>query len=342
MTSEEDAEAADDTGADDTNAPSSAGTSSAEPLPAPLLRGFQHLGLSPYEARVLVALLRRGSGNSVDLAQLSGVPRTAVYPVLQGLGIKGLAERMHGPGPAVWGSPGRDLVMERLKAAEEERVRQHRERADHVRKLLDRSFPEEPADVALPFLHVLPGAKQMKATYEELLGRAESEVVMFTRPPYTWTFPNANQAVLDMLARDVDVRVIYEAAQWNDPSADAFRSEMGIYHDAGVKARLADELPIKLVVVDRRVALVNMLHPVSTDGYPMSLHVDHPGFALVAATAFEHFWATARRLSPRVVRTSTSAGLHEEVADAPPVVRDDHDGVASALPPTSSPSPDPK
>jgi len=269
-----------------------------EVIPEPLMRGFQDLGLSPYEARVLLALLRRGSANSVDLARLSGVPRTAVYPVLQGLGTRGLAERIPGPGPAVWASPGRDQVMERLNAAEVERLRQHRERADDVRKLLDRSFPEEPADVALPFVHVLPGAKQMKTTYEELLSEAESEVVMFTRPPYTWTFPNPNQAVLDMLDRGVDVRVLYEAEQWDDPSSEAFRTEMSIYHEAGVRARLAEDLPIKLVIVDRQVALVNMLHPVAVDGYPMTLHIEHPGFAQLAATAFDQFWATARPLRP--------------------------------------------
>lgn len=286
----------------------------SESVPEPLLRGFQDLGLSPYEARVLLALLRRRSANSVDLARLSGVPRTAVYPVLQGLGTRGLAERVPGPGPAVWASPGREQVMERLKAAEEDRLRRHRDRADDVLKLLDRSFPEETPEVALPFVHVLPGAKQMKSTYEELLGEAESEVVMFTRPPYTWTFPNPNQAVLDMLARGVDVRVLYEAAEWEDESAEGFRTEMGIYHEAGVRARLADALPIKLVVVDRRIALVNMLHPVAEDGYPMSLHIEHPGFAEMAATAFEQFWARARALRPprrrdRVVRSAfQSAG----------------------------------
>jgi sugar-specific transcriptional regulator TrmB len=271
-------------------------TPGGDAIPEPLLRGFLDLGLSPYEARVLLALLRRGSANSVDLARLSGVPRTAVYPVLQGLGTRGLAARIPGPGPAVWASPGRDQVMERLKTAEEDRVRLHRERADEVRKLLDRSLPEEPADVALPFVHVLPGAKQMKTTYEELLGEAEAEVVMFTRPPYTWTFPNPNQAVLDMLERGVDVRVLYEAEQWEDPSAEGFRTEMNLYHEAGVRARLADSLPIKLVIVDRRVALVNMLHPVAVDGYPMTLHIEHPGFSAIAAVAFDQFWAMAQPL----------------------------------------------
>lgn len=270
-------------------------------LPEPLVRGFQDLGLSPYESRVLLALLQRGSANSVELSKRSGVPRTAVYPVLQGLGMRGMADRVAGPGPAVWASPGRDQVMQRLKAAEEERLRQHRDRADGVRQLLDRTFPEEPPDVALPFVHILPGARQMKGTYEELLRSADSEVMMFTRAPYTWSFPNPNHAVLEMLERDVDVRVLYEAREWDDLSAEPFRAEMAVYHAAGVKARLVEHLALKLVIVDRSVALVNMLHPVAVDGYPTTLHIEHPGFAGLAATAFDQLWDDAQPLrEPRL------------------------------------------
>lgn len=287
---------------------SGSGVGASFPMPPevlePLLHGFQELGLSPYESRVLVALLHRGSANSVDLAELSGVPRTAVYPVLQGLGKRGLAERVPGPGPAVWASHGRDEVIVRLKAAEEQRLREHRQRADDVRGLLDRLLPDAPPEVALPFVHIVPDARQMKAMYEQLLGEARTEVMMFTRPAATWTFVNPNQAVLDMLAREVKVRVLYEADQWDDPSFEAFRTEMTIYHEAGMEARLTDELPVTLVVVDSSAALVHMLQPVPTDGYPISLHVEHPGFAQVTAIAFEQLWATARPLrAPRRVRS---------------------------------------
>lgn len=284
------------------------GPVASAPVPEPLLHGFQELGLSPYEARVLVALLRQGSANSVELARLSGVPRTAVYPVLQGLGERGLAERVSGPGPAVWASRGRDQVISRLKAAAEDRLRLHRQRADDLRDLLERSFPEAPPEVPLPFVHVLTGASQLKGTHEQMLGAVQTEVMMFTRPTSTWAFVNPSQDILDMLAGGVQMRVLYEAQQWDSPGSEAFRTEMTVYHDAGMQARLVDELPVQLVVVDRSVALVHMPHPDSVDGYPSTIHVRHRGFAEMAALAFEQFWAGARPLRPgRSPRTHNDA-----------------------------------
>lgn len=119
-----------------------------------LRQGFEALGLSPYAARVLVALLSVGSGNSAELARLSEVPRTSLYPVLEELVAQRLAERLGGDGPAVWASPGRDAVMDQLDAAEEERLLVHRVRTARVRTQLDdlldtapsQTAPSQPAD----------------------------------------------------------------------------------------------------------------------------------------------------------------------------------------------------
>lgn len=271
-----------------------------------LLQGFQELSLSPYEARVILALLRRGTANSVQLAELSGVPRTAVYPVLQGLGRKGLAEQVPGPGPAVWASFSRDRVIAALKEAESERVRQHYKRADDVRELLDRSVPETPADVALPFVHLIPDVRHTKAAYDQLLDGAHSEVMMFTRPAAAWPFVDPNQAVLDLLASGVRMRVIYEANQWRDPSSEPFRAAMTVYHEAGVEARVTDTLLLHVVVVDRRDVMVHMAHPLAEGIYPTTLHVEHPGFAEVMALTFEQAWAGAGPV-PNMKKARSSA-----------------------------------
>ncbi|HUP68876.1 MAG TPA: helix-turn-helix domain-containing protein, partial [Acidimicrobiales bacterium] len=132
----------------------------ASPVPEDLRKAVEELGLSPYEARVLLGLFRLGSANSIQLAKLTGVPRTAVYPVLEGLGAKGLAVRLPVQGPAQWASPGRDEVLQRLDAAlaaaAEQRLAEHRSQSAKVRQMLEESFPEAPS-VALPFVHQLHG-----------------------------------------------------------------------------------------------------------------------------------------------------------------------------------------
>jgi sugar-specific transcriptional regulator TrmB len=265
---------------------------SSGPIPESLLHEFEQLDLSPYEARVLLALLRLGSANTAHLARHSGVPRTSTYQVLEELNRKGLAQRMSVEGPAVWASPGRDEVFDRLDAAQEERLRQHRARTANLRDVLARTFPEAP-EAAGPYVHVIQGASQVSTIYERLLAEAQEELLVFNRPPYSFPRDEVNDAVLDALRRGVKARALYQDPQWNDPEAEPFRRAMARYH-AAVEGRLVDDLPIKLALADRKLALLAMTDPVLPEvGFPTTLLVEHPGFAALQAEAFERLWATA-------------------------------------------------
>ena len=262
-------------------------------VPEALWREFVELGLVPYEARALVALLACGVAKAPDIAQLAGVPRTSMYQILEALSVKGLAERMPGGGPAMWAAPGRDEVLERLRAAQAERLRAHEIRIERVREMLAESLPSSPA-VPLPYVHVVRRPAQVKRIYDAMLKGAQSELVMITRPPYVTRL--VNPVVLDTLTRGVRARVLYEAAHVADPDAQGW---LAAYHDAGVEARVVAELPLKLSVVDRREALVAMADPVLPDGgYPTTLHVEHAGYAALHANAFEQSWADAQPYAP--------------------------------------------
>lgn len=266
------------------------------PLPETLLRELQELDLSPYEARVLLALLRLGSANSAQVARQSGVPRTSTYQVMDELSRKGLAQRLPVDGPATWATPGRVEVLERLEALMEERFRRQKARTAKLGELLASSFPEAPLAGAA-YLQILPAA-QVGSVYARLLAGTRSELLVFNRPPYSTPPEQLIAPVFDALSRGIASRVLYEATYWRDPNATAFRRAMEEYHRAGVVGALADELPVKLAVADRRVALLSLTHPVLPEvGFPATLLVEHPGFAALQAEAFERFWEKAEPLT---------------------------------------------
>lgn len=272
-------------------------------VPETVRRTLEDLGLSPYEARVLLALLRAGSSNSSQLARLADVPRTSTYAVLESLSDRGLAHRLPGEGPTIWATPGSDEVLERLDtakaAAQEEQLRQYRSTVSEARRLLAETIPEQPA-VSLPYVHFVRGAPQVRKGFEQLIADAEHEVVMFNRPPYTWDPGTVNPAVIEMLERGVQTRVLYQADQWLDPAAEGFRASHLAYHRAGVQPMVVDELPIKLAVADRRVALIGMRGPVEAvdaeKSFPTNLLIEDPGMAQTLALSFEQLWAQARPL----------------------------------------------
>lgn len=288
------------------------------PIPDSLVREFEQLDLSPYEARVLLALLRLGAANTAQLARHSRVPRTSTYQVLEELNHKGLAQRLSVDGPAMWASPGREEVFHRLDAAQEAKLHRHLERTARLREVVAQTFPEVPS-AAGPYVHVIQGAAQVSSMYDRLLADAENELLVFNRPPYSVAPDVVNDAVVEALERGVSTKVLYQSDQWYSAAAAGFRAAMAVYHRAGVEARLVRELPIKLAVADRSVALLAMTDPVlPEEGFPTTLLVEHPGFAALQADAFEERWRTAQ---PLVDTAADTAVGDERTSLAPPAER---------------------
>lgn len=264
------------------------------PLPADLVELVQdHFRLPLYETRLLLALMRAGSATTRELASLTGVPRTAMYQVLEGLHSKGLAERLAQDGPAVWAPAEREDIFLRLdaepRAELEQRLRRYDDESGRIRDLLVEAFPPAP-DVTRPHIHVLHRAVHVKQAYDRIVRDAREDLVMFTRPPYATRAGYVNPAVLDMLRRGVKTRVLYQEGDDDDPSFVTYRKH-------GVEARVAAHLPVKLVVADGRVALVVLTDP-SEVGYPTTMLIDHHGYASVHARYFEDLWGASHPFTP--------------------------------------------
>lgn len=272
---------------------------------------FEAFGLNGHQARVLLALLRLGPAGPAQLGRLAGVHRTSAYPVLQELRARGLAQQVPGQS-TMWTSPGRDEVLDLLRTAHEERLREVKSRIEVARDLLAQAIPDAGAQ-AVPYVQIISSAAHARSLYDRLLAEAEDEVLVLNRPPYSNARDRTkadrshvealgrdevNPVVLGALERGVSIRVLYEASAWADPEAGSFRAAMGAYHRAGVKGRVVDELPMKLVTADRRATLFALADPVPREvGFPMNLLVEHDGYSAYQADAFEHRWATARRCS---------------------------------------------
>ena len=76
--------------------------------------------------------------------------------------------------------------------------------------------------------------------------------------------------------------------------------------EAGEQARVVDALPLKLVVIDERVALFTMEDPVAgTPGLTIMV-VEHPALARLLKLAFERVWESGDEFSPTVAPRAES------------------------------------
>jgi sugar-specific transcriptional regulator TrmB len=62
-----------------------------------LVEVLKSFGLSDYEAKALVALVSRGTLTAKEVSEISGIPRTSVYDVMNSLLSKGLVESFGKP-----------------------------------------------------------------------------------------------------------------------------------------------------------------------------------------------------------------------------------------------------
>jgi len=107
--------------------------------PRSLSNELRRLGLRPYAAHVLAALIYGGPGSSAALAERTGVPRTSIYSVADGLVELGVVVAVT-TGPAVWASAAWPEVVDALDAAEEERFRLQRARTAGLRREMAEAF----------------------------------------------------------------------------------------------------------------------------------------------------------------------------------------------------------
>src|SRR5436853_7739155 len=79
------------------------------------------LGLTMYEAKAYLALIRRGSSTAAEVARLAGVPRQRIYDVLATLVEKGLA--LTKPGRVVkYSAAAPELAIERILTDHRQRL----------------------------------------------------------------------------------------------------------------------------------------------------------------------------------------------------------------------------
>jgi HTH-type transcriptional regulator, sugar sensing transcriptional regulator len=244
------------------------------------------LGLTSYEASAYVALTRRHVATGAEVARLSGVPRQRIYDVLDGLVERGLATVKPGR-PLRYTAVEPEAAVTVLLSARRAEVARLEDEAAQAIALLTPAYAEgRSASDPLDYIEVLREPAAIATRFTELQAGATREILVFTKPPYA-VEPAQNVAGLELVARGVEARSVYERSVYEDESAvEAVRSFVG----AGEQARVVDELPLKLVLIDERVAVFTMEDPVGGATNITIMIVEHPGLARLLKLAFERVW----------------------------------------------------
>jgi predicted DNA-binding transcriptional regulator len=267
---------------------------------------LEELGLTNYEARVYLALIRRDVFTAAEVAREARVPRQRVYDVLDGLTRRQLAV-LHPGRVAGYSAVAPETAMDRL--VEQQRrslARLERLSGDLARELLPTWTSGRTHTDPLDYVEVLRDPEEINTRFARIQQQAEHELLSFTKPPYVMG-TGENVAGLEAAARlreaGCRMRSIYTRETLDDP---AMLEEMRSFITAGEEIRIADDLPLKLVIADGALVLCDMPDPVADTGATTALVIRHPSLASTLRLAFQTMWDVALSVEDAMARHEES------------------------------------
>ncbi len=254
---------------------------------------LESLGLTTYETRAYLTLLRRGSFSAAELSRVSEVPRQRIYDVIDMLVDKGLCQvRTDSPRTVAAISP--TLAVAALAARRARELAAEGEMAQEIASGLTRSLEilhqkGQGQEGSPQYLSIYRDHSQIVTVAEELARASSKEIRMCLVGPSPFATGKSAEFLGDALERGVTCRALCSQV----PTLGAeFGSLRSTYTDRGLTVRrLRTPLPgPRMLVFDRAAVLLFFPDPLAGSPSFQMLSVTHPQMLALMAFAFESLW----------------------------------------------------
>jgi sugar-specific transcriptional regulator TrmB/DNA-binding CsgD family transcriptional regulator len=239
------------------------------------------LGLDDSEELAYRALVEVPSYDAAGLAGRLGCHPVEAARALAALETLGLAARSSGGTDRYVASPP-SVALAALAVQREEELRRAQREIESLAEVYrgtdtDRSV----SDV----VDVVRGAKAVGQRFAQLQMSAREEVLGFVKAEIAVVPPEENKEEDAAVTRGVRYRVVIERSAFDRPGFFAAASDS---LQAGEEVRVVQELPIRMLIVDRRIALVPLLS--GAGGSIGALIVHSSGMLDALLALFDRVW----------------------------------------------------
>lgn len=241
---------------------------------------FDVVGLDGPAELVYRLVLAEGAVTPDDVSSALPLDVAAAAALLERLRDAGLINLVSGRGRYTAVDPR--VALRSLTERTADRLDRMRAAIPAMAELFERVAAQTRAD---PEVRVVDEPGLIGMWYVRLEHEVTAEFLAFDRPPYVLADENPVEPLV--LARGVDWRVVYAAEVLERPGAwAALRHAV----DHGERSRIAPELPTKLAIADRRIAIVSTsLEP----GRPVALVTESAPLVDLFVSYFEAVWDRA-------------------------------------------------
>jgi predicted transcriptional regulator len=275
-------------------------TSNGHSRSVPPESSLQPAGVSELEEHIYRALVREPRATLTQLASAVGRSAVVTRRALDGLEAAGLISRQGKPTRFIPAAP--DMAIEALIMRREQELERCRIAAAELL-----AHYRQSAHPAADVVELLAGREASLQRYLQLLTTARTEVLMFDKPPYLG--PLDNPLEVEVLARGVSWRAIYAPEALDQPDR---LEQLRAWHAAGEQARICTNVPLKLVLVDRRAALLPLT--LDSQGAENTAILVHPSSLLATlGLLFDMLWDQSLPLTPGTENDGAASNELEDI-----------------------------
>ncbi len=204
------------------------------------------MGLSLNEAKVYLALLKKKISQVGEISTLSGVPQKMIYYVLQKLMSKGMCSLVPGKVKMYKPTEPSTGIGNFIKSAQKQ-IDSSKNMLNQLEKQYEIGQNDTGSMECVEIIQNTTNVAQRVLSLERL---SSEEVLSFNKPPYAMTERNIEE--LYGLKRGTRYRSIYQISEARDLIP---MSVMEMYSEAGEEVRIAESLPMKMMIFDSRILM---------------------------------------------------------------------------------------
>ncbi len=254
-------------------------------------------GFGEYEARAYCALISRSQLSAGEISKITEIPQGRVYSILNGLLDKGFVNVFAGA-IKKYEAVNPETAFKSLIESKRQDVKQLQDLSTSLSETFEKQKVES---TKLDFVQILTSKKSQVDKFDDLIHSSKQTLYSFNKKPYATGFNRSKEQIdlestplKQVIASGTEVKAIFERETGN---VENFKYMLHYYHSIGEQVRIAEELPLKMLLVDSQLAMVSLRSGDSSRFQLTSMVVDHTDLTSALAELFEHRWNNAMSLT---------------------------------------------